>query len=197
MEWWRRSRCYGTVLVDLETNKVVDLLPNREAATLATWLRDRLGVEIFARDRPGAYADGVRQGAPNAVQVADRWHLLRNLGEAVQALGDRHSAAIRRAAQHVKAHLTEVQLSSFPSQLPPAPPSTQVQERRQSHYEEAARLRGLGATITRISSELGADRKTIHGSCGSGKRLFGSRRPATAYLIHSRPFSGDAGARAE
>jgi transposase len=170
-DWaWRRGRHYGTVLVDLETNKVIDLLPNREATTLATWLRDRPGVEIVARDRAGAYADGVRQGAPTAIQVADRWHLLRNLGEAVQALGDRHSAAIRRAAQHVRAHITEIQLSSAPPPLPPASRPTQGQhasavsrDRRQSRYEEAARLRGLGATITRISAELGADRKTIHG----------------------------------
>jgi transposase len=170
-DWaWRRGRHYGTMLVNLETNEVVDLLPDREAATVAAWLRDRSGVEIVARDRAGVYADGIRQGTPGAIQVADRWHLLRNLGEAVQALGDRHSAAARRAAQHVQSHLTTTHMPPARLPMPSAPVPTAAQLvsgasrlRRQARYEEAARLHGVGATITRISAELGADRKTVHG----------------------------------
>src|SRR5262249_44255539 len=97
-DWaWRQGRRYGTIVVDLERGDVVDLLPDREAATVAAWLKAHPGVEVVSRDRSAAYAQAAAEGASQAEQVADRWHLLTNLREAVERVLERHSAAINPA----------------------------------------------------------------------------------------------------
>jgi transposase len=85
----RRGRVYGTILVDLERRRAVDLLPDRTAETLAHWLQAHTSTKIVARDRSSEYARGIALGAPQAQQVADRWHLLVNLREALEKLVDR------------------------------------------------------------------------------------------------------------
>lgn len=81
---FRRGRRYGTILVDLEKRRVIDLLADRESATLAAWLRAHPGVEVVSRDRSPTYASGIYEGAPDALQVADRFHLLMNVREAIE-----------------------------------------------------------------------------------------------------------------
>lgn len=92
---FRRGQRYGTILVDLERRRVIDLLPDREAATLAAWLRAHPGVEVVSRDRSPSYAAAINEGAPGAMQVADRFHLLMNVREALEKVMYRQNRLLR------------------------------------------------------------------------------------------------------
>jgi Transposase len=168
-DWaWKRGQNYRTILVDLERHRVVDLLPDREAATVADWLKHHEGIEVVARDRAGAYAEAARQGAPNALQVADRWHLFHNLGEALQGVANRHRGAVRQAARAVAA-------DAAPPVMPTPMPVTRVerlraerQDQRHRRYEEMVRLHRLGLPGHASGRAVGASALTVYRWLKSG-----------------------------
>lgn len=176
-DWsYRRGQVFGTILVDLERRRPVDVLPDRTAATFAAWLKDHPGVEVIARDRGGAYADGARQGAPDAIQVADRFHLVKNLGETLERLLDRHHAALRAAARAAAmAETAPVPEVASPETAPPAtadppparPPTRAQREqaqrhaRREARYNEIQGLLAQGLGLRAIARRLGLGRDTV------------------------------------
>jgi len=147
----RKGQRYGTTLVNLETHRVSDLLPDRTAETFATWLRARPEPAIISRDRGGEYADGARQGAPHALQVADRFHLVMNVTDAFERFLIRKHAVLRQAARDASA-CEEARPSHLPdggaNELPTVPPlnrrardQRECRARRHARYEEVCTLR--------------------------------------------------------
>jgi transposase len=168
----RRGRVYGTVLIDMDTHRPVDLLPDREAATLAAWLRAHPGVQVVCRDRAGAYAEGARSGAPDAVQVADRWHLWHNLAEHVEKTVARHRGCWAQPAETGPAVEPGVDLGVDLGVVPDPPQlaeraaiarreASALVTRTRERYTAVQNLREQGKGIKTITRELGLAKETV------------------------------------
>ena len=175
---FRRGHRYGTLLVDLETHRPIDLLADRTAESLATWLRQRPGVATIVRDRAEAYAEGARQGAPAAQQVADRFHLLQNASAALEE-------ALRGRRRRLE-YLAELAPSATTTAEPAPLSATKQQQlarrtRRLERWADIRQRRAAGQSISQIARELGIGRKTV-------RRHLGTRVPPPApYTITPRP----------
>ncbi len=161
----RRGQRYGTILVDLEAHRVVDLLPERSSESVAAWLRQHPEVEVVSRDRGEYYIKGATLGAPQAIQVADRWNLLHNLHETLIRVIDRNLGELRQAARCL-AH-DELAPRRTSTSLPPAPtpePELAGTPRRlhlQEKYQRLVELRKHKHSMRAIARELELDRGTV------------------------------------
>jgi transposase len=168
-DWaYRKGRNYGTILVNLETHKPITLLPDRESETLTKWLKAHPGVKVISRDRSKAYEKGARLGAPQAIQVADRFHLLKNLGEALEQLFNDHSSELKAVEQSLISSpvICEEDSEAVRVPLPESPPEAvalaqQRRSRRLAIYEQVIKLREQGWSGKAIAKKLGIGKSTV------------------------------------
>jgi transposase len=165
---FRRRRTYGTILIDLEKRIPIDVLPDRESATFREWLVAHPGVEIISRDRGGDYAKGAKEGAPNAKQVADRWHLLKNLSETMQSY-------FQGKQPQLKAAMKEQEATSQPKEqeMPVVPwhigrtkqEEEKIQQFHQERLERYHQIHDLYAKkidVANIARQLGLSRQSVY-----------------------------------
>lgn len=160
----RRGHSYGTILVDLERGEIVDLLADRTGETLAAWLKERPDIEIVTRDRSPTYAEAIQEGAPQAVQVADRWHLLKNLSDTVFKILQQEYVVIKQQLTQLAeteqqadglAELVQCLLSDSMDELTPA------EQRRKERIESTRKLSRHGWTQKDIARHLNIHPKTV------------------------------------
>jgi transposase len=173
-EWaWRRGHRYGTILVNLADHRVVDLLPDRSAASVAAWLAEHPTIGVVCRDRSDLYADGIRRGAPAAVQVVDRFHLVYNLRQVLEAFLIDHRPALQAAAVGTALVLTPPPgvgpvIPRYQGRRRSSKPAPPPAERPPRHarwvavYEAVRTLRARGTPIATMARQLGISRPTVY-----------------------------------
>ncbi|WP_433891271.1 ISL3 family transposase [Streptomyces sp. CA-111067] len=156
----RKGRHYGTVLIDIETRRPVDLLPDREASSLAAWLAERPCVEVVCRDRAPFFAEGASAGAPQALQVADRWHLWHNLSEAAERAVAQHRRCLR-ALVPAAPEAEPVPASEDESSGSPWPTGHRFADRTRSRHAAVHALLEAGHSLRSVQRQLGMAWHTV------------------------------------
>jgi len=159
-EWAKRKgHSYSTILVDLERHCPIDLVGGRTSEVLAAWLHAHPGIGALSRDRVQEYAEGGREGAPGAIQVADRWHLLRNVGDVLDRALARDQRLLQTATDTMPA--AEEQAAPASGQLPRAEQDRQARRAQWlARYQGVKELRAQGMSISSIARSLGISRRT-------------------------------------
>ena len=165
---FRKGQTYGTIVVDLERSRPVALLNDRSAETLAEWLKGYSQIKTVSRDRALAYAKGIRQGVPDAIQVADRFHLLQNLAETLYQVFSMHGKAIKVVEQvHSQPEVDRSDSTLIVPQLPTIPMTKQQhlslerRKRREAVYQQVWELHRIGWSAPSIAHQLGIGRTTV------------------------------------
>jgi transposase len=178
-DWsFRRGRTFGTILVDLTSRNILDLLPDRKAETAATWMRKHPEIEVVSRDRGGEYASAARAGAPQAIQCADRFHILKNLGEALEGLLARHLAARRK--ETTQKNLDEhIPLGRATQSVRRSPKLERLQQARREErlatYSQVIALSKLGMSQAAIAQQVGVGHSTVSRWLATG--MFPEKKP--------------------
>jgi len=158
----KRGQSYSTVITDGETHQVIDVLPGRDAGPLTRWLADHPGIEVICRDRSGAYAEAARAGAPHAQQVADRFHLWQNLGQAVEKCVTAHRDQLSAITPPPKRETTAQEADGAPrSAASDTAPTGRLAERARAHHALVHGLLSEGMGLRAITRHLGWGRHTV------------------------------------
>ena len=186
-DWaWRKRQNYGTMVMDLEQRQVIDLLPVRSASSFADWLRRHPEVEMISRDRSGLYADGGRQGAPSAVQITDRYHLMSNLGEAVER--DIEHLQVQARAQLARQGEPEGRRSKKLTWIEAR--RQRCRQARHERYLAVVELGRQGQTQLAIAERMGMDAETVarwlHAPAFPERQIRSDRRRDQARYLQSQ-----------